>query len=225
MHSIPTLTSLSSTSELCFCKLHPTSFILTDFAFSRIQVRHLPIIILIGGPPKSGKSTLASLLARTFGIPAIINTDVMWEVLELFQQVIEEPTSQDTKTNQSDQLQVHIMSQVHKRIDQKKSAIIEGSHIVPELFEENIQDVNKIIPVIPLFISTSQGFQRVVRERMEMPESSFDHHEGFVSCKSDVFVNIHNDFCLSLESLLNNAEKSIFEHICCFIDQVAPFSD
>jgi 2-phosphoglycerate kinase len=129
----------------------------------RFQIKHQALIILISGPAASGKSTIATLLARSFGIPAVINTDSYWDVLRFY-------NVEDNSLNfeqSARKLKPHIIEQIKRRIKQRKSIIIEGSHIQPLLYSQDIQQLqgyeNSLI--VPITVKTDPKLQELLNLR------------------------------------------------------------
>ncbi|MEX0920256.1 MAG: AAA family ATPase [Candidatus Pacearchaeota archaeon] len=120
-----------------------------------------PKIILIGGPPVVGKTSLAHELSKKTGIKRVIDVDVLRDVLRKEKFSREEPyiyhysttawrikgkyTQKnliDAYINYCQDLRKAIESVIESSYKFKIDTIIEGVHLLPEFFEEYLHKEN-----------------------------------------------------------------------------------
>ncbi len=133
-----------------------------------IRHRDEPIIIIIGGAPGVGKSTLARELAYRLGIRRIVSSDAIREALRsliskqlspslhassytawrttLLPTEDEENTKPKTKPvirgflSQAQQLKAALLGIIERSIKENTSLIIEGVHLVPGILSESVSN-------------------------------------------------------------------------------------
>jgi len=182
------------------------------------------MIILVGGPPKSGKSTAANMIARIFGIPAVINTDVVLEVLGLYEQIdLGQEAKSDAFYDLCLRLRPHIVDQIEKRIEQMKPAVVEGVHLLPELYDDALVKIAASVPVAAIVIKTEEEFQDIVAERLELSNEETENiarlNTQWASSNLGQFLFVDNSFMHSLEETLESTRLVILKHLSLFCKQ------
>lgn len=172
------------------------------------------MIILISGDRLSGKSSLASLLAELFGIPAIVNTDAFYEILQVV-----DPKYQENQIQTYDEIcqsmQPLIVDQIRRRVQQNKSAIFEGVHISPFLYQ-NIGISSQLI-LVKIFVETDDFLRKKVSE-MVKENPKFQESESIpFSLTPEILADfslVSNNSDYGVYGALNQARNLILNEMC-----------
>lgn len=129
-----------------------------------------PLIILIGGAPGVGKSTVATQLAARLGINRVIPTDILREAMRAAFSAQLMPTlhvssfEADTAINypipkgtdpviigfdeQVRAVSVAVKAIIDRSIVETQSMVIEGAHIVPGYVTPEVEDAAVVVPLV-----------------------------------------------------------------------------
>lgn len=119
------------------------------------MVRKVPKVIMIGGVPGTGKSTIAINLAKALKIDQILQTDLLRDVMQLYESKKENPMlfsvthecwkflGSKNKKNvirgallHAETLHGKIIEIVRKSLKDGRSIIVEGVHVTPNLIKK-----------------------------------------------------------------------------------------
>ena len=157
-------------------------------SWRRFKDAGMPLVLLIGGSPGSGKSTVAAELAYRLNIPRIQSTDMMREVIRSYLTPQVAPTLQyssfeawrglavprnDQAPEEEDRLVNGFLSQVsvmrpalqaamERAVQEGEHLILEGVHVLP--FDLDIDAIRERAIVISLMLSTIE--KDVLRARL-----------------------------------------------------------
>jgi len=165
-----------------------------------------PLIILIGGPSSTGKSSLAVELSRLFGIRTIVGTDLLRVVLSKFSPEYKDTTSlfshECWKAISSEytsealikgfQKQCNVVSFLIREVclnsvRHVQNTLIEGVHLTPKIVNELIQTIEA--QIIPLFLMSSKDhFQEFLLPKRT--KSTYMHRplSGYVDRMEKFFI-------------------------------------
>ncbi|MBM3233724.1 hypothetical protein FJZ19_01380 [Candidatus Pacearchaeota archaeon] len=168
-------------------------------------------IILIGGVPGTGKSTLATELAKSFGIEHVIHTDIIRDVMRSYEDKTKNPLLFDVshkcwkyfgELNNCNVIKgffehTFLMKSIIKKlifnnIKAGTSAVIEGVHITPFLALE----IPKNIPIFILSINNKN-------EHFKM----FDNKNNRRTIKNEEWYENYNNISLIQDKISLLAEK------------------
>ena len=132
----------------------------TSFAkWQRVMQLDLPLVVLVGGAPGVGKSTIATQLANRLGITRVIPTDAIREVMRaMFSEEIMPtlhtssfdaarlvrhplPRSADPVLigfgEQASAVAVGVEALISRAVDEGTDLIVEGAHVVPGFLDKD----------------------------------------------------------------------------------------
>jgi 2-phosphoglycerate kinase len=137
--------------------------------------KRVPLIILIAGPPFIGKSTIATKLSERMNISNVLQTKVISDVMSNIMNNDSKPfwvngdiTSDDELIklfqNESMTIRKGANYDIQKAFTEGKALIIEGHHIIPELYIKKSSNYLQIYTPEPLTNETNR--EKIVREQM-----------------------------------------------------------
>lgn len=157
-------------------------------AWSRFRHSGLPLVILVGGCTGTGKSTLAAELALRLDIGRTQSTDILRDVVRLFEskQYAPElhvssyeawrvlPCHEADELNQSshliegfgaqsDKLAATVDAVIRRSVKERVSIIMEGIHILPQYHKRVIQEEAVVIPLLLTMPTTEKLKQHFCR--------------------------------------------------------------
>jgi 2-phosphoglycerate kinase len=125
-----------------------------------------PLVVMIGGAPGVGKSTLATQLAHRLGITRVIATDVIRQVLRAFFTHEAMPTVHssafevdlDGYREQAEQVAIGIAAIVERACGEGTPIVVEGVHAVPAALEHGLRA--RCVPVEALLVVGDEELHR-----------------------------------------------------------------
>ncbi len=150
----------------------------------------IPLIILIGGVPGSGKSTIATELASRLSIVRTQSTDMLREVMRAlipkrvspslhessfnagkaqFRSSIRKTKNLDTLLSgyqmQSDMVAVACEAVLNRAVNERVSLILEGVHMRPDLFRRLDKVTDAVVVPVILAVLQQKRLRQNIRER------------------------------------------------------------
>jgi 2-phosphoglycerate kinase len=163
-----------------------------------------PLLILIGGAPGSGKSSVASELATRLDIVRTQSSDMLREVMRMmipkrlmpvlhtssFMAWKELPNNEEEDSNnnsdkslidgyltQAELVAVSCEAVIQRAIKERNSLILEGVHIQPSFLEKISYDHNAIVVVVMLgVLKPSQLYKRIRRRGKNAPDRGSERY-------------------------------------------------
>ena len=137
--------------------------------------KRFPLIILITGAPFIGKSTIATKLSERMNISNVLQTKVISDVMAnivcsenkpfwVNDDIISDEELIKLYKNESISIRKGANYDIQKAFTEGKALIIEGHHIIPELYIKNINSKLLIYTPEPVIIETDR--EKIVRQEM-----------------------------------------------------------
>ncbi|EGR27274.1 hypothetical protein IMG5_199540 [Ichthyophthirius multifiliis] len=134
-------------------KQNPLNVIQTYKIVSEFYRTRTPLIILILGAPKIGKSSLANQLADKLNISNVLQTDIISSVMDsMSKNIIEQNNWNDIQISDDEMLKLYQQkcyqirkganTDILKCLTQGKPLIVEGTELIPQLFIKKRYHVN-----------------------------------------------------------------------------------
>jgi 2-phosphoglycerate kinase len=142
---------------------------------NNFYTKRVPLIILISGPPFIGKSTIATKLSERMNISNVLQTKVISDVMNSITKVgnytpfwLEEDITSNEELiklyeKESRAIRKGVNYDIQKAFIEGKSIIIEGHHIIPNIYIDKKDDSPRIVT---LEQEGETERERVVREEM-----------------------------------------------------------
>ena len=146
--------------------------------WQRVMQLDVPLVILLGGAPGVGKSTIATMLANRLGITRVIPTDAIREVMRAMfskdlmptlhtssfdaARLVRHPLPRSADPvligfgEQASAVAVGVEALISRAADEGTDVIVEGAHVVPGFFDQSRFEGRAVVVQVVVTVDDEQ---------------------------------------------------------------------